>query len=197
MRLPLIAPNELTAEQRALYEDMRAGIGESFRDFVSMRQDGALMGPWNPWLHEPSVGKRIWELTKALSSRSSLPDTPREVAILVVGSKFKAAYQIYAHVAAARCKGIPEAKLAALLAGQRPGDLTRDEAIAYDVATALLSGDALPEPIYSAAVRAFGEHGAAELCYLIGLYCLVSVTLNAFDIPVPERAGCASEAIAA
>jgi len=25
----------------------------------------------------------------------------------------------------------------------------------------------------------------AELSYLVGLYCLVSVTINAFDIPVP------------
>ena len=30
------------------------------------------------------------------------------------------------------------------------------------------------------------SHGAAELIYLVGLYCLVSVTLNGFDVPVPE-----------
>jgi hypothetical protein len=34
--------------------------------------------------------------------------------------------------------------------------------------------------------RSFGVHGASELCYLVGLYCLVSVTLNGFDVPVPE-----------
>jgi 4-carboxymuconolactone decarboxylase len=44
----------------------------------------------------------------------------------------------------------------------------------------------LPELSYRAAVAAFGEHGAAELIYLIGLYCLVSVTLNGFNVPVPE-----------
>jgi hypothetical protein len=27
----------------------------------------------------------------------------------------------------------------------------------------------------------------AELSYLVGLYCLVSVTLNAFDVPVPDN----------
>ena len=37
-----------------------------------------------------------------------------------------------------------------------------------------------------AAVKQFGEHGAAELSYLVGLYCMVSVTLNTFDVPVPE-----------
>jgi 4-carboxymuconolactone decarboxylase len=65
-------------------------------------------------------------------------------------------------------------------------NLTRDEAVAYDVAAALTGGGVLPELTYRAAVDAFGVHGAAEVCYLIGLYCLVSVTLNGFDVPVPE-----------
>jgi 4-carboxymuconolactone decarboxylase len=44
----------------------------------------------------------------------------------------------------------------------------------------------LPELIYQQTVQAFGEHVAAELIYLVGVYCLVSVTLNGFDVPVPE-----------
>jgi len=77
-------------------------------------------------------------------------------------------------------------KLATIVAGQRPGDLTREETIAYDVASALLHHGTLPELSYRQAVEAFGQHGAAELIYLVGLYCLVSVTLNGFDVPVPE-----------
>jgi hypothetical protein len=44
----------------------------------------------------------------------------------------------------------------------------------------------LPETTYQAARAAFGQDGAAELIYLVGLYCLVSVTLNGFDVQVPE-----------
>ena len=50
----------------------------------------------------------------------------------------------------------------------------------------LLHHGTLPELSYRAAVKAFGVHGAAELIYLVGLYCLVSVTLNGFNVPVPE-----------
>jgi hypothetical protein len=39
---------------------------------------------------------------------------------------------------------------------------------------------------YQQAVRLFGEEGTAEFIYLVGLYCMVSVTLNGFDVPVPE-----------
>jgi 4-carboxymuconolactone decarboxylase len=186
MRLPFIPPAELSAEQRPLYEDMREGISKSFHEFIAIREDGALMGPWNPWLHEARFGKPIWDLTKALSEQSKLPDPARQVAILVTGAHFRAGYEIYAHVVVAEHDKLADSKLATIVAGQRPTDLTREEAVAYDVAAALAGGGVLPELTYRAAIEAFGPHGAAELCYLVGLYCLVSVTLNGFDVPVPE-----------
>ena len=45
----------------------------------------------------------------------------------------------------------------------------------------------MPEPLYSLSVKTFGQHGANELIYLVGLYSLVSTTLNGFNVPVPER----------
>jgi 4-carboxymuconolactone decarboxylase len=186
MRLPIIPPAELNPEQKPLYEDMRQGIVRNFQDFINIRGDGALLGPWNPWIHEPQFGKPVWELTKAMVSKPSLPPAVREVAILVTGAHFRSAYELYAHVIVAEHRGLSDEKLASIVAGQRPVDLTRQEAVAYDVASALVGGGVLPELTYRAAVEQFGQHGAAELSYLVGLYCLVSVTLNTFDVPVPE-----------
>ena len=39
---------------------------------------------------------------------------------------------------------------------------------------------------YQQAVTLFGEEATAEFIYLVGLYCMVSVTPNGFDVPVPE-----------
>ena len=108
------------------------------------------------------------------------------MAILVTGAKFRAAYEIYAYVMLAEQRGISDEKIATIVAGQRPSDLAPDETVAYDVAFALVSHGALPELNYRQAVQRFGVYGAAELIYLVGLYCLVSVTLNGFDVPVPE-----------
>ena len=55
------------------------------------------------------------------------------------------------------------------------------------MAYALSRGGTLPEPLYRLAVTTFGQPGANELIYLVGLYALVSVTLNGFNVPVPER----------
>src|ERR1700684_2466476 len=161
MRLPLIAPADLTAEQRPLYDDMKAGIEANFQGFKTIAENGALLGPLNPWLHEPKFGKPIWDLTLALSVSPSLPRTVREVAILVTGTTFHSAYELYAHVIAAERRGLPDDKLATIVAGQRPGDLTREEAIAYDVASSLLHHGTLPELIYRQAVQVLGTHGAA------------------------------------
>ena len=187
MRLPLIAPAELTPEQKPLYDDMRQGIASNFNAFKTIREDGALMGPWNPWLHEPVIGKAIWDLTLAMTAKATLPDDVRQIAILVVGARFGAAYELYAHIAVAEREGMKPERLATLVADLKPNDLTAEESVAFDLAYALVRGGVLPEPIYRLAVDTFGQHGANELIYLVGLYSLVSTTLNGFNVPVPER----------
>lgn len=187
MRLRPISPDKLAAEQRPFYDDMQAVIAKNFQGFKSFDDAGALIGPFNPWLQEPQFGKPIWELAKALATAPSLPPTVRELSILVVGAKFHAPYEMYAHVALAERRGLPDDKLATIVAGQRPSNLTEQEAIAYDVTSALLAGGVLPELNYRAAVKAFGAHGTAELIYLVSFYCLTCLTLNGYDEPVPEE----------
>jgi hypothetical protein len=118
MRLPILDPKDLSNEQKPLYEDMRAGIESHFKGFVNMRPDGALLGPWNPWLREPQFGKPVWELVKAMVSNPSLPAAVREVAILVTGSHFRSGYELYAHVLVAEQRGLSDEKLATIVAGQ-------------------------------------------------------------------------------
>ena len=187
MRLPLIAPADLTPEQKTLYDDMRKGIAGNFNTFKAIREDGALMGPWNPWLHEPGIGKAIWDLTLAMTANASLKDNVRQIAILVVGAQFDAAYEMYAHIAVAEHEGMKPERLATLVAGLKPTDLAADESVAFDVAYKLVRGGTLPEPLYRLSIATFGQHGTNELIYLVGLYSLVSTTLNGFNVPVPER----------
>ena len=187
MRLPIIAPADRTEEQKPLYEDMKKGISSNFADFRTVDENGSLIGPWNPWLHEPVIGKAVWELTKAMTAQATLKDEPRQIAILVTGAHFDAAYEIYAHIAVAERENMPAKRLSELCANIKPHDLSEEESVAYDVALALVNGGVLPEPCYRLAVDTFGQHGANELIYLVGLYAMVSMTLNGFNVPVPER----------
>jgi 4-carboxymuconolactone decarboxylase len=127
------------------------------------------------------------ELAEFNSKRGRhLPEVPRQIVILVVGAHFRAAYEIYAHSAVARAAGVSEDQLAAIIAGHRPSDLSEEAGAAYDVAAALLIGGVLPAPAYQRALSLFGQPGVTELIYLVGHYCFVSMTLNGFDVPVPD-----------
>ena len=68
--------------------------------------------------------------------------------------------------------------------GAEPATTWLSDTVALDSRGFILTDRDLPEE--GTAVQAFGQHGAAELIYLVGLYCLVSVTLNGFNVPVPE-----------
>jgi 4-carboxymuconolactone decarboxylase len=105
----------------------------------------------------------------------------------VVGARFDAAYEIYAHIAVAEKEAVKPERLAMLVANLKPNDLVPDESVAFDLTYALVRGGTLPEPVYRLAVKTFGQHGTNKLIYLVGLYCLVSTTLNGFNVPVPER----------
>jgi alkylhydroperoxidase family enzyme len=186
MRLSIIPPDQLSAEQKPLYDAFRQQIDGGFTGFKAVREDGALLGPWSVWIHEPKVGEATRVLLDAVSGLKRLPDPAKQIAILVVGSKFKAAYELYAHAAVGENDGLSDAKIATISAGQRPSDLTGEEAVAFDVAYALLEGGVLAGPTYDAARTVLGQAELNELIYLVGLYAYVSVILNGYDVPTEE-----------
>jgi alkylhydroperoxidase family enzyme len=187
MRLPLLPPASLDPVQKDLYDDMVDVIEKNFGDLVARRSDGALIGPFNGWLHFPQFGKPAWAFNRAMYEHSVLPAAIHQLVILVTAAKFGARYEIYGHEYFAQRAGLAEAKIATIVAGERPADLAHDETVAYDMAAALNRGGPLPETIYRGALTTFGEVGLAEIVFLVGCFSMVGVTLNAFDASVPGR----------
>ena len=136
MRLPLIPPDKLTPEQKPLYDAFKTQIDGGFTGFKTVREDGALLGPWSVWIHEPKVGEATRGLLDAISTLGRLSDPVKQIAILAVGSKYKAAYEMYAHAAVGGRDGLSAAKMAAVCAGQKPTDMTPEEATAFNVTMA-------------------------------------------------------------
>ncbi|MEA1084486.1 carboxymuconolactone decarboxylase family protein [Sphingomonas sp. CD22] len=187
MRAAPVPPAELPADLRPLHDEMDGYIAEHLKGFVSHRADGALVGPFAPMLRFPAFGRAAWTYTKALIDNTKLPKPAHEVAILATGAVFNSRYELYAHERVADGVGLSPEKIATIAAGQRPADLTEEEQAAYDVAVTLAGGRQLPQSTYDRAIKAFGQEQTAELIYLVGGYCLVSLLLNAYDISVPGR----------
>jgi len=58
--------------------------------------------------------------------------------------------------------------------------------VIYDVARALHEAKGLPQPLYDEAMRLLGERGLVEVIGLCGYYTMVSMTLNAYQFPLPD-----------
>jgi 4-carboxymuconolactone decarboxylase len=187
MRLPLLKPSELDAEQRAIYDSIREVTDVAFTNFKYVKADGELIGPFNAMLHFPKFGRAAWAMNKTMYDHTKLPKSVLQVCVLVTGSHMKARYQIFGHEQLAADAGVPLPRIATLAAGQRPADLTSEENIAFDIAYALNQGGPIPESTYRVGEATFGREGMAEIIYLVGTFHLVAVILNGYDVSVPGR----------
>lgn len=184
-RLPAVAPDEVAEGGRRLDDKLREGIDRYLQGFVSKREDGGLIGPFPALLRFPDLGEPAWDLFLALAGNAQLSADVREVVILRVGSVTAAQYELYSHEVRARAAGLSDTAIRTITAGQRPADLTDEQALAFDVTGVLLDGRQVPNTLYDAAVASFGERGTAEIAYLAGCYQLISGLLNLFDVARP------------
>ncbi len=67
------------------------------RGFTMAREDGAMLGPYNPMLHFPQFGRAVWGVNAALTENTTLPKPIHELVILVTGARLSARYELYAH----------------------------------------------------------------------------------------------------
>ena len=186
-RLPLADPATLTGAQREIFDQMtRTVVPLAERaGFQSTTADGRFVGPFNPCLLNPAISEQFLQLQFTEAQHTSLSERARQVVILTVGAVWHAGYELYAHSAAARHAGLPEAAIATLVGGGLPDDLTEQEKIAYRLARALSTSHHVDDQLYREAEKAFGAKGVLEITALTGIYHTVCGILNVFDVPAP------------
>jgi 4-carboxymuconolactone decarboxylase len=184
MRLALLTPAELTAEQRALYEACDAMTqAEEYQGFEVKNADEAFVGPWGVMLHFPDLAVPLGQFINVAQKLPGLSERARQVVILTIGARFNVAYELYAHAPLAARAGLRPDQIAALSAGARPADLSEDELLAADVASALTCAGPVPGPLYDAALAKLGQQGFDAVVFIAIHYLALGVLLNAYDVP--------------
>ena len=186
MRLPHVTPDELDADQRALYDEITGGPRSAGPQlFQLVDEQGRLNGPFGIMLHSPAVGGALQAVGAAVRYRSVLSDRTREVAILAVAAHWDSDFERYAHVPLALHAGLTEAEVAAVLAGQDVSFEDPAERVALRVVRALLDASDLTDEEYAAGREAIGEQGLVELTTLVGYYATLALQLRVFRVGVP------------
>lgn len=186
-RLPLLGQDDLSDEQRNIYQRMRTNeVPWAIRNnFQGMTDDGRLIGPFNPMLYSPEAGGGFLDFEDAEGRASTLDERVRQVVILSVGSVWRAAYELYAHAAAARLAGFSDGTIQALENGEVADDLTEKEQLAQRYTLGLTSQHSVNASVYEETEQTFGKQGMVDIALLIGRYLTICTLLNGFDIPRP------------
>lgn len=173
-RIPLPDEQTLTPEQRRVFDEVVAG------------PRGALIGPLRAALYRPDLADAWQKFGAMLRFGTTFPPRLSELAIVVTARRWNSQLEWHIHAAAALKGGLPEEVLDAIMRGETPVfEDARDMEI-YEFARELHLSSQVSEATYDRVHSRWGALGVVELTTLIGYYTLVSMTLNAHHIPLPD-----------
>jgi|TARA_B110000438_G_scaffold127765_1_gene124144 4-carboxymuconolactone decarboxylase len=173
-----------------LDEDLLSADQKKLRDVVVGTRKGLgpnvwKSGPFGVWQHAPDLGLKAVELGAQVRFATELNPQMREVAICCVGVHFKSKFEFEAHAALAISEGIDSSHLDVLAEGGQP-DWKWELIITQKFTEELLQSARVSDSTYGAMLREIGEKALVELVSTIGYYCLVSLTLNVFQVDLAD-----------
>ena len=174
VRLPPVAPDAYSAEQKAAADD-----------FFATRKVG-FSGPWHVFIRSPELLTHAQRMGEYLRYRCTIAGRLSELTILIVARHWTQDYEWGAHRKHALRDGVTEDTIAAIAEGRRPPNLTDDETAVYSFVTELLNNRRVSDATYAVALQRFGEQGVIDICGIVGYYQLLALTMNVARVPPPD-----------
>lgn len=135
-------------------------------------------------MHTPAVAPGFLAMTDVLRNASSLPVPLRELAILRVGHRYGAPYEVHHHERIGRAGGMNEAGIAAASIGNTAPGLSADDRLVLDLTDELLDRFGLSQASRDRALQTFSVQQLADLILTVGHYQQVCLFLNTFGVPI-------------
>jgi 4-carboxymuconolactone decarboxylase len=175
-RLNPIPIDEMTPDQRRVY------------DIVTSTRKGGLGGPFSVWAHVPALAEPANLLHNAFRLDGTLDRRLFEMLILIVAHEYQARYVWFHHARQALSVGLEKEIIDAIEEGREPPLGKTDEQIVYRTIIELLRSKALSDSSFASARETLGISLLIELVSAVGFYSMVSLTVNAFEVPTSASA---------
>ncbi len=168
--------SQLTDEQKRIWDEIAAG------------PRGTMPPPHQIWLTNPAFCDPAQKVGAYCRYGSNLPAALSELAILVVGRAWRADYEWWAHAKLAADAGVSDAIIEAVRTGAEPDfDGAQENAdIVFRTAKELVETKRLSDATFAEADQRLGRKAFVDLVGIVGYYCLISATLNVFEVPTPD-----------
>ena len=172
-RLPDLDENNLSAEQQTIYDEIK-------------RVRGGVRGPFAVWLRNAELGAGTLKLQDLFASRVKLERRLVQLMILVAARFANAQFAWHIHEPHALRYGIAPDVVDAIRQRRTPDFSCEDERLVYDITLELNTTHTLSVATFKRGMEMFDEQRMVELVSAIGFYAMVAMTLNAFDVTVPD-----------
>ena len=167
-----IPVDKMTPEQRDGYRSLVDG------------PRGRLPGPYKVWVHNPKLVQAAAPLGNHFTpGQSALSEREREIAVVVMTSRWHSAYPTAAHEKRGKEVGLPAATVEAMIAGLPVSFPDAREQVVYEMAMALAGARLVPQGLYDRAVKTLGHESITDVIVLMGYYTAVSLTMNFYAVP--------------
>lgn len=170
-RLPDVEDGPLTDRQRKVIEAIRNG------------PRGAVEGPLRIWVHSPELADRAQALGRFVRFDSTLSPVQSELAILVTARIWSSGFEWAHHAPIALREGLGAAAIEAIAMARRPAFEDDRLAAILDFAVELHRDRRIGTATFDAARALIGDAGVVDLTGICGYYTLISMTINAFEVP--------------
>jgi 4-carboxymuconolactone decarboxylase len=167
----------LSPRQQALHDD-----------FLKSRPHRTLTGPFSVLIHAPDIAEPADKLVSYYRTNPKLGRRLIELIILMLCRSATVQYAWSVHEPNALKEGITQDVIDAIRAKKRPDFKRDDERLMYDFITELLADKTVSAATFERAKAAFGLDGVIEAVTCAGLYGMIGLVLNSFDIP-PQPGG--------
>ncbi|MEM9059084.1 MAG: carboxymuconolactone decarboxylase family protein [Pseudomonadota bacterium] len=173
-RLSTPAYADMTPEQQRVH------------DLIVSGPRGDLRGPFAAWLVNPDFAEVAQAVGEYCRFNTKLTKDLAEIAICVTGAHYRSEFEWWAHAGFARDAGVSDEILEAIRTGAQPEFDDPKHEMVYRTAIALNQRHGLTDEEFADAKRVLGEPGLVDVIGLCGYYALVSLTLNAYQMPTPD-----------
>ena len=145
-------------------------------------------GPSNINLRSPQMAELDRPLTEYLRFKSPMQRKLKEIAVMLTARFWGGQYVWYSHRQQALDAGLDPAFITAMSKGERPANMSADEATVYDFVTELLQTRQVSDAHFKAMVDRFGERELVEMIGLMGHFHMLTMLFVIDRYPVPPGA---------
>ena len=172
--------------ESATRESVPADQREAFDAFVEQRGSIPTAGPLSVMLNVPEMLLRGENLRAYLrGDESSLPESIRELAMLVTAREMDCQFIWNAHAGFGRKAGLSDDVVDSLRDKSSLNGMSPGESAVVDYGREFFRTHRVSQPVFDAALSQFGVRGLTELTTLMGYYAALAFNINAFEVGLP------------